>query len=80
MSQVRDTPLDVWVHIACVPGRAHAGSVAKSFCLICPRGRLCREEGSEVLRGCWAAAGICLQPSAMEGRVLAGRTSSLIDF
>lgn len=28
MSQVRDAPLDVWVHAACVPGRAHSGSVA----------------------------------------------------
>lgn len=72
-SQVRDTPLDVWVHRAPVPGRACAGSVAKSSCFICPRGTICGEEGSE----CSVDAG---QISAMEGRALAGRKSKLVDF
>lgn len=71
-SQVWDTPLDVWVHTGCVLGGAHAGSVAKFSCLICPCVMLCREEGSTVLRECWAASRICLHPSTMEGRVLAG--------
>jgi len=44
-SKVRVIPLDVWVHTARVPGGAHAGSVAKSSCLIFPRGRLVEKKG-----------------------------------
>lgn len=71
-SQVRDTPLEVWMHTDCILGGAHVGSVAKSYCLICPCVMLCREEGSAVLRECWAASRICLQTSKMGERVLAG--------